>query len=48
MGLPDAARLFIARATAGEIDAKFITIGLHDILDMWMGNSEKNLHEVLK
>jgi transitional endoplasmic reticulum ATPase len=45
-GPPGCGKTFIARATAGEIDAKFITIGLHDILDMWIGNSEKNLHEV--
>jgi len=47
-GPPGCGKTFIARATAGEIDAKFITIGLHDILDMWIGNSEKNLHEVFK
>jgi transitional endoplasmic reticulum ATPase len=47
-GPPGCGKTFIAKATAGEIDARFITIGLHDILDMWMGNSEKNLHEVFK
>ena len=47
-GPPGCGKTFMARATAGEIDAKFITIGLHDILDMWMGNSEKNLHEVFQ
>ncbi|MFP5039873.1 AAA family ATPase [Parasediminibacterium sp. JCM 36343] len=45
-GPPGCGKTYLARATAGEIDAKFINIGLHDILDMWMGNSEKNLHEV--
>lgn len=45
-GPPGCGKTFLAKATAGEIDAKFISIGLHDILDMWMGNSEKNLHEV--
>ena len=47
-GPPGCGKTFLAKATAGEIDAKFISIGLHDILDMWMGNSEKNLHEVFK
>lgn len=47
-GPPGCGKTFIARATAGEIDAKFINIGLHDILDMWIGNSEKNLHEVFE
>jgi len=45
-GPPGCGKTFIAKATAGEIDAKFISIGLHDILDMWIGNSEKNLHEI--
>jgi len=45
-GPPGCGKTYLAKATAGEIDAKFINIGLHDILDMWMGNSEKNLHEI--
>lgn len=47
-GPPGCGKTFLAKATAGEIEAKFITLGLHDILDMWMGNSEKNLHEVFQ
>jgi transitional endoplasmic reticulum ATPase len=47
-GPPGCGKTFIAKATAGEIDAKFINIGLHDILDMWMGNSEKNLHSIFE
>ncbi len=47
-GPPGCGKTFIARATAGEINAKFINIGLHDILDMWIGNSEKNLHQVFE
>jgi SpoVK/Ycf46/Vps4 family AAA+-type ATPase len=47
-GPPGCGKTFIAKATAGEIDAKFISIGLHDILDMWIGNSEKNLHQVFE
>lgn len=45
-GPPGCGKTYIAKATAGEINAKFINIGLHDILDMWIGNSEKNLHEI--
>jgi AAA+ superfamily predicted ATPase len=45
-GPPGCGKTYIAKATAGEINAKFINIGLHDILDMWIGNSEKNLHEM--
>lgn len=42
-GPPGCGKTFIARATAGEIDANFINVGLNDILDMWVGNSEKQL-----
>lgn len=44
-GPPGCGKTYIAKATAGQINAKFINIGLNDILDMWVGNSEKNLHE---
>jgi transitional endoplasmic reticulum ATPase len=47
-GPPGCGKTYIAKATAGEIDARFISIGLHDILDMWIGNSEKNLHELFE
>src|SRR5215831_3555568 len=47
-GPPGCGKTFIAKATAGEINAKFINIGLHDILDMWVGNSEKNLHGIFE
>ncbi|MFT3823222.1 MAG: AAA family ATPase [Chitinophagaceae bacterium] len=47
-GPPGCGKTYIARATAGEINARFISIGLHDILDMWIGNSEKNLHGIFE
>lgn len=47
-GPPGCGKTYIAKATAGEIDARFINIGLHDILDMWIGNSEKNLHQIFE
>ncbi len=47
-GPPGCGKTYIAKATAGQINAKFINIGLHDILDMWVGNSEKNLHEIFE
>jgi len=42
-GPPGCGKTYLAKATAGEINAKFINIGLSDILDMWIGQSEKNL-----
>lgn len=47
-GPPGCGKTFIAKATAGEINANFISVGLNDILDMWIGNSEKNLHEMFE
>ena len=43
-GPPGCGKTLISRATAGEIDANFVSIGIHQILDMYIGNSEKNLH----
>jgi transitional endoplasmic reticulum ATPase len=47
-GPPGCGKTFLAKATAGQVNAKFISVGLNDILDMWMGNSEKNLHEIFE
>ncbi len=45
-GPPGCGKTFLARAIAGELDAKFIPVTLHDTLDMWMGQSERNLHKI--
>jgi ATP-dependent 26S proteasome regulatory subunit len=45
-GPPGCGKTHLARATAGEIKASFIAVGISDVLDMWIGNSEKNLHEL--
>lgn len=47
-GPPGCGKTFLSRAVAGEIKAKFFSVGIHDILDMWMGNSEKNLHQLFE
>jgi transitional endoplasmic reticulum ATPase len=47
-GPPGCGKTFLARATAGEVNARFINIGINDILDMWIGSSEKNLHELFE
>jgi SpoVK/Ycf46/Vps4 family AAA+-type ATPase len=38
----------LARATAGEIKAAFISVGINDVLDMWIGRSERNLHDLFE
>ncbi|MEO0581046.1 MAG: AAA family ATPase [Bacteroidota bacterium] len=47
-GPPGCGKTHIARATAGQVDAKFINVGISDVLDMWVGNSERNLHEIFE
>ena len=47
-GPPGCGKTFLARALAGELGAQFIALQLHEVLDMWLGNSEKNLHEVFQ
>lgn len=47
-GPPGCGKTFLARAVAGELGAKFIPVGIADILDMYIGNSEGNLHEVFQ
>jgi len=47
-GPPGCGKTHLARATAGEIRAGFLSVGIHDVLDMWLGNSERNLHELFE
>lgn len=47
-GPPGCGKTFIARATAGELGARFMSIGLSDVLDMWFSQSEHNLHEIFE
>ncbi|MGF1636591.1 MAG: AAA family ATPase [Cyclobacteriaceae bacterium] len=47
-GPPGCGKTHIARATAGQIDARFMNITIDEVLDMWIGNSEKNLHELFE
>lgn len=47
-GPPGCGKTFLARATAGECGAHFMPVGLHEVLDMWIGNSERQLHAVFE
>lgn len=47
-GPPGCGKTYLARATAGEVEADFLCVGLNDILDMYVGNSEAKLHAVFE
>ena len=47
-GPPGCGKTHLARATAGEISGGFLNIGIHDVLDMWIGSSEKALHSLFQ
>lgn len=47
-GPPGCGKTLIARALAGELGASFYEIGLSDVLDMWIGSSERNLRAIFE
>ena len=47
-GPPGCGKTLISQATAGEIKANFLSIGLHQVLDMWIGGSEEKLHGIFE
>ena len=47
-GPPGCGKTHLARATAGEIRANFIPVGISDVLDMWIGSSERNMRNLFQ
>lgn len=47
-GPPGCGKTFLAKAVAGELGAAFIHVSLADILDMYVGQSERNVHELFE
>lgn len=47
-GPPGCGKTFLARAVAGELGAGFYAVSLADVLDMYIGQSERNLHAVFE
>ncbi|GID95765.1 AAA family ATPase [Amorphoplanes digitatis] len=45
-GPPGCGKTFLARAVAGEMGAGFISLSIVDVLNMWVGSSERNLHDL--
>lgn len=47
-GPPGCGKTLLSQATAGEIKANFFSVGLHQVLDMYIGESEQKLHKVFE
>jgi SpoVK/Ycf46/Vps4 family AAA+-type ATPase len=47
-GPPGCGKTFIARAVAGELGARFLAVSFADIIDMFVGQSERNIHELFE
>jgi AAA+ superfamily predicted ATPase len=47
-GPPGCGKTLLARATAGECGAKFFNVAITDVLDMYVGESERKLHEIFE
>lgn len=45
-GPPGCGKTYVARAVAGEMEAAFLSVSLADVLGMYIGQSERNLHQV--
>jgi AAA+ superfamily predicted ATPase len=45
-GPPGCGKTFLAKSLAGELGLFFIHVGIADILEMWLGNSERNVKNV--
>lgn len=47
-GPPGCGKTLLSQATAGEIKANFFSVGLHQVLDMYIGESEQKLHRIFE
>jgi AAA+ superfamily predicted ATPase len=45
-GPPGCGKTFIARAVAGELGAHFMAVSFADVIDMFIGQSERNIREL--
>lgn len=47
-GPPGCGKTMIARAIANECNATFVSVGISEVLNMWMGESERNLAQLFE
>lgn len=47
-GPPGCGKTMLARATAGEVNARFFPVAITDVLDKWLGESERKLAAIFE
>ncbi|MET1078411.1 MAG: ATP-binding protein [Pseudomonas sp.] len=47
-GPPGCGKTMLARATAGECNARFFNVAISDVLDMYIGEAERKLHALFE
>ncbi|RVU37789.1 ATP-binding protein [Hwanghaeella grinnelliae] len=47
-GPPGCGKTMLAKAVASECNAEFISVGISDVLNMWIGESERNLAAIFE
>jgi SpoVK/Ycf46/Vps4 family AAA+-type ATPase len=47
-GPPGCGKTFFAKAVSGEIDANFYPVGISDVLQQWLGTSERAVHDIFE
>jgi len=47
-GPPGCGKTYIAKATAGEIDAQFYSISIHELISTYVGIGERTLHDAFE
>lgn len=47
-GPPGCGKTLMSLATAGEIQSTFLNVGLHQVLNMYFGETESRLHEIFE
>ena len=47
-GPPGCGKTLLARATAGQCNAQFLNVAIEDVLDMYIGESERKLHALFE
>lgn len=47
-GPPGCGKTYLGKATAGECNASFLNVKITDVVDMYVGNTEKNIHNIFE